>query len=363
MPVQYSSIVEEHLAVRHSAGLFDIAHMGEFIAIGPGAGEFLNQVLTNDIRKLEIGQAQYTLMCNQKGGAVDDLYVYRLEHQKFLLIVNASRIEADWDWLQGQYDMAPVESGLQLRNVSDELGAIAIQGPKVAAIIDKALPGGCLGGRLVDRISALTKNEVGIFVFEGSTLYIARTGYTGEDGFEVVAPAEALEAIWVRLMNVGQAHGLQPAGLGARDTLRTEVCYPLYGHELTESITPIEAGLGFFVALDKGPFPGRDIMAEQKEAGLKRRSVAFVMREKAAPPRPHYAIWSADAATGSSPVGEVTSGTRSPCLNEGIGMGFVPAALAKPGTPIAIEIRGKRFAAEVVRKPIYKPATPASQGC
>jgi len=354
MPVHYSSIVDEHLAVRKSGGLFDIAHMGEVFATGPGAGEFLNQVLTNDIHRLAVGQAQYTLMCNQKGGVVDDLYVYRLEDQKFLLIINASRIEADWDWLQAQYDMARVESGLQLKNASDDLGAVAIQGPNVADIMDRSIPGGCLGGKFVDSISALAKNDVGIFVFEGTTVFVARTGYTGEDGFEVVAPANALEALWVRLMAQGHSECLQPAGLGSRDTLRTEMCYPLYGHELNESTTPLEAGLGYFVALDKGDFPGREVMLAQKKTGLERRCIAFIMKDKAAPPRPHYPIW--NTGPDAQPVGKVSSGTRSPCLNEGIGLGYVPVVLAQPGTPIAIEIRGSRFKAEIVRKPIYKPA-------
>jgi aminomethyltransferase len=352
MPVHYSSIVDEHQAVRQAGGIFDISHMGEVLVSGPGAGAFLNHVLTNDIAKLAVGQAQYTLLCNERGGVVDDLYTYRLEEQKYLLIINASRVEADWDWLQRQYDGSQAGNRLQLKNASAELGAVAIQGPQVAPLMNQAIPDGSLGGKLVARISDLTKNEVGIFVFRGTAVYVARTGYTGEDGFEIVAPAEALEDIWNTVLQAGQAFCLQPAGLGARDTLRTEMCYPLYGHELAEDITPLEAGLGFFVALDKGDFIGRAPLSAQKVTGLRRKCVAFTMTEKSAPPRPQYPIWSTGADPAS--VGQVSSGTQSPSLGLGIGLGFVPPVLAQPGTPIEIEIRGKRFAAAVVRKPIYR---------
>lgn len=216
----------------------------------------------------------------------------------------------------------------------------------------QVIPEGSLGGKLVDHVSNLAKNEVGIFVFRGTTVHVARTGYTGEDGFELVAPAEALEEIWATVLEAGCSVGLRPAGLGARDTLRTEMCYPLYGHELTEDITPLEAGLGVFVALDKGEFTGRQALLAQKSRGLDRKCVAFTMAEKSAPPRPDYAIWS----TGAQParVGQVSSGTQSPSLGLGVGLGFVPPALAQPGTPIEIEIRGKRFPAHIVRKPIYR---------
>lgn len=352
MPVHYTSIVDEHLAVRQAGGIFDIAHMGEVLVTGPGAGAFLNHVLTNDIAKLKVGQAQYTLMCNAAGGVMDDLYAYRIEDQKYLLIINASRIEPDWEWLQAQYDRSTVEAGLQLKNVSDELGAVAVQGPRVAACMDRVIEGGSLGGKLVDRATALAKNEVGIFVFNATTVYVARTGYTGEDGFEIVAPAQALESIWNKVLTVGSSEGLKPAGLGARDTLRTEVCYPLYGHELDETTTPLEAGLGFFVSFEKGDFVGRQALHDQKDRGLVKRCVAFVMTEKSAPPRPHYPVWT--VGNDAVKIGQVTSGTQSPSLSSGIGMAYVPVALAKPGTPIAIEIRAKKAAAEIVRKPIFK---------
>ena len=349
MPVQYSSITDEHLCVRKSAGIFDISHMGEICVSGPSAEQFLNHTLTNNIAKLAVGQGQYTLMCNERGGVVDDLYAYRLADEEFLLIVNASRIDADWDWVQDQYDSGAVSGEIRLRNCSEEFGAVAIQGPRVVEFINEIVPGGSISGTFVTKATDLKKNELGAFMFESSSVYVCRTGYTGEDGFEIVAPAGIIEAVWTRALAVGHIGCLQPAGLGARDTLRTEVCYPLYGHELDENTTPIEAGVGFFVALDKGEFIGRGVLADQKANGTKKKLAAFKMTEKSAPPRPHYPIW----ANGAK-VGEAVSGTQSPSLSLGIGLGYVPPALAKPGTKIEIEIRGKLFAAEVVAKPIYR---------
>ncbi|MBK9137960.1 MAG: glycine cleavage system aminomethyltransferase GcvT [Verrucomicrobia bacterium] len=351
MPVQYSSIVGEHLAVRRAAGLFDISHMGEIVVNGPGAADFLNHTLTNDIGKLAVGQGQYSLLCNERGGVVDDLYVYRLKADEFLLIVNASRVAADWDWLQIQVDHAPARDGFRLRDVSEEFGAVAVQGPAVRQFIDAAIPGGSIGGTLAPQVTGLAKNEVATFVFQGTPVQVARTGYTGEDGFEVVAPASVVGAVWDALMVAGRPMGLQPAGLGARDTLRTEMGYPLYGHELDEDTTPIEAGLGHFVALDKGEFVGREVLAAQKERGPQKRCVAFKMTDKSAPPRPGYAIC---AGPDLAAVGKVVSGTQSPSLGVGIGMGYVPPEFAKPGTAIAIEIRGRRAPAVVVKKPIYQ---------
>lgn len=354
MPVQYSSIVDEHHAVRRSAGIFDISHMGEILVSGPSAEAFLNHTLTNDIRKLAVGQGQYTLMCNERGGVVDDLYAYRLAPEDYLLIVNASRIAADWDWLQEQYENNAVGGEIRIRNASDDFGAVAIQGPRTVEFMNNVVPGGSIGGTFVTKATDLKKNELGVFVFDAATIYVGRTGYTGEDGFEIVAPAADIEAVWTRALAVGHQGCLQPAGLGARDTLRTEVCYPLYGHELDENTTPIEAGVGFFVALDKGDFMGRSVLADQKANGTKKKLVAFKMVEKSAPPRPHYPIW----ADGGS-VGEVVSGTQSPSLNVGIGLGYVPPQFSKAGTRIEIEIRGKRSAAEVVAKPIYRKPNPA----
>ena len=352
MPIQYTSITDEHLAVRKTAGLFDISHMGEVLVTGHRAAVFLNQTLTNDIRKLEVGHGQYTLMCNERGGVIDDLYAYRTGANEYLLIINASRIEPDIAWLKQQLEnfLHDQPAGaVVLGNVSDLMGAIAVQGPCVAEFINQCFPGNFNGGMVIERATDLKKNQIARLKLDEAALWISRTGYTGEDGFEIVAPAEIIEAIWNKLFAAGQRFGLKPCGLGARDTLRTEVCYPLYGHELDENTTPIEAGVGFFVALDKGDFIGRSVLAEQKISGTIKKLVAFKMTEKSAPPRPHYPIW----INGKS-VGLVVSGTQSPSLNLGIGMGYVPAELAKPDTKIEIEIRGKRFAATIVPKPIYK---------
>jgi aminomethyltransferase len=352
MPVQYTSITDEHLAVRKAAGIFDISHMGEVMISGPGAEAFLNQTLTNDLRKLAAGQGQYTLMCNERGGVIDDLYAYRLTEHDYLLIINASRIDADVAWLQAQLATFTGRDAVRLRNTSNASGALAVQGPRVAEFIDTCFPGAAVGGTMVARVTDLKKNQLARITQTLDMLWISRTGYTGEDGFEIVAPSQSIEAIWNQLLAAGQPYGMKPAGLGARDTLRTEVCYPLYGHELDENTTPIEAGVGFFVALDKGEFTGRPVLAEQKAKGAGKKLVAFKMTDRSAPPRPHYAIWS--TGPGAAKIGEVTSGTQSPSLGVGIGMGYVPPEFAKSGTPVEIEIRGKRAPAVLVPKPIYR---------
>jgi len=354
MPVQYTSIMEEHLTVRKAAGLFDISHMGEVLVNGPGAEAFLNRTLTNDARRLAIGQGQYTLMCNEKGGVIDDLYAYLLGTDEYLLIINASRIDDDLAWLEKQLAAVDQSTGVNLRNASDDLGAVAVQGPRVVEFINECFAGPSQGGTAISHATDLKKNQVAKLRFEGNEIWVSRTGYTGEDGFEVVAPAGIIESVWNRILELGRPHGIKPAGLGARDTLRTEVCYPLYDHELDEATTPLEAGLGFFVSLDKSEFVGRPVLAEQKSKGVNKRLVAFKMTDKSAPPRPHYPIWS----TGSknAKIGEVTSGTQSPSLGIGIGMGYVAPHSAAAATPLEIEIRGKCAPAVVVPKPIYRKA-------
>jgi aminomethyltransferase len=350
MPVQYTSITDEHLAVRKAAGIFDISHMGEVTVSGSGAAEFLNSILTNNIRKLAPGEGQYTLMCNERGGVIDDLYACRLSGEVYFLIINASRIEPDVAWLQAQAAIPPCGTGeLNLTDASHQYAAVAVQGPRVKEFIDTVIPGASVSAMRVKAVTGLKKNQIGEFPFEKGGVLVSRTGYTGEDGFEIVGSDEAIRHIWDALLAAGQPFGIKPCGLGARDTLRTEVCYPLYGHELDEQTTPIEAGLGFFVALDKGEFNGRSVLAGQKAGGTKKKLVAFKMVGKSAPPRPHYPIW-----VNGMNVGIVTSGTQSPSLGIGIGMGYVPSELAKPDTKIEIEIRGKRFAAVVVPKPIYR---------
>jgi aminomethyltransferase len=287
-------------------------------------------------------------MCHERGGAVDDLYAYRIGADEFLLIINASRIDNDVPWLEKQLAAFAEREAVCMDNASDRLGAVAVQGPRVAEFIDSCLP--VAAGRAP--VSSLKKNEIMRTLFRGVDVVASRTGYTGEDGFEIGAPSELVLPLWNTILAAGRPFGLKPAGLGARDTLRTEVCYPLYGHELDEATTPIEAGLGWAVALDKGDFTGRSVMAEQKARGTSKKLIAFKMDGKSAPPRPHYAIW--NTGSGSRKLGEVTSGTQSPSLNCGIGMGYVPPEFSKPGTPIEIEVRGKRIAATVVAKPIYR---------
>ena len=347
MPVQYTSITDEHLAVRNAAGIFDISHMGEVTVSGSGAAEFLNLVLTNDIRKLAPGEGQYTLMCNERGGVIDDLYAYRLSGEVFFLVINASRIEPDVAWLQVQAAKFPGE--LNLTDASHNYAAVAVQGPRVREFIETCIPGESSSAMRVGRVTELKKNQIAGFHFEKGDVIVSRTGYTGEDGFEIVGSDEAIRHVWDSLLAAGRPFGIKPCGLGARDTLRTEVCYPLYGHELDKQTTPIEAGLGFFVALDKGEFNGRSVLSEQKTSGTKKKLVAFKMTGKSAPPRPHYPI-----LVNGANIGVVTSGTQSPSLGIGIGMGFVPTEFAKPGTEIEIEIRGKCAPAVIVPKPIYR---------
>jgi aminomethyltransferase len=354
MPVHYSSIIDEHLCVRRAAGIFDISHMGEVLVSGSAAGKFLNAQFTNDVRKMSVGMGQYTLMCNPLGGMIDDLYAYQVGTDEFLLIINASRIVEDMAWLEGQARNFPSDGHLAVKDVSSDFGAVAIQGPRVVEFIGQLFPD--LSHSAVARVAVtdLKKNQIGAWAFAGQRVWVGRTGYTGEDGFEIVASAATIEEVWNKALALGHVACLQPCGLGARDTLRTEMGYPLYGHELDENTTPIEAGLGYFVALDKGDFVGRSVLARQKEKGVSKKCVAFKMTDKSAPPRPRYPIWSGGAETNK--IGEVVSGTQSPSLGIGIGMGYVPPEFAKAGTALEIEIRSRRSAAVVVPKPIYKKA-------
>ena len=344
MPVQYSSITDEHHCVRRAAGMFDISHMGEVLVSGPAAESFLNATLTNDLRKLTPGHGQYTLLCNERGGVIDDLYAYRTGPTDFLLIINASRITEDVAWLEKQLAAFPQRSAVTLQNVSDMSAAVAIQGPKTPGLLDQLFPEA--------KPSGLKKNQIACCKFGGAQVAVARTGYSGEDGFEIVAPATVIESLWDTALKLGHPFCLQPCGLGARDTLRTEMCYPLYGHELDENTTPLEAGVGFFVALDKGEFTGRSVLAEQKQNGVTRKCVAFKLPEKSAPPRPGYAIWS--TGPDARAIGHVASGTQSPSLNTGIGMGFVPPQFAAVNTPLEIEVRGRRWPAVITAKPLYR---------
>ncbi len=266
-----------------------------------------------------------------------------------LLVINARDVEADVAWLRARAAVFARSGELHLTDASHNYSAVAVQGPRVKEFIDQCIEGCSNCSMRVARVTDLKKNQIGGFPFQGADVLVSRTGYTGEDGFEIVGRDQSVIRIWDALLDAGKPFGIKPCGLGARDTLRTEVCYPLYGQELDEQTTPIEAGLGSFVALDKGDFPGRSVMAGQKTAGVSKKLIAFKMTDKSAPPRPHYPIWA-----GGTRIGDVTSGTQSPSLGIGIGMGYVPPELAKPETGIEIEICGKRFAAQGVAKPIYR---------
>jgi glycine cleavage system T protein (aminomethyltransferase) len=343
MPVQYTSIVEEHQAVRNDIGIFDISHMGQLIVNGAGACEWLNTMLTNNVGKLDVGTGQYTFLLNESGGIIDDLIAYRISDQKFLLVVNAARAEEDFAWLQNH--LSAVDAGvsaanaIQMVNRSADFGGVAIQGPRIAELFHALFANADLPSR----------NSIADFPFDGATVSVARTGYTGEDGIEVFFRATDAAKFWNIALERGKPFGIKPCGLGARDTLRLEMCYPLNGSDLTPERNPIEAGLGFFVDLTKPNFVGRDVLLETKEKGPREKLVPFRMKEKGPPPRPHYGVFE-----NGERIGEVTSGTLSPSLNWGVGMAYVSAAHAKTGTQIDIEIRGQKFSATIEKKPLYK---------
>lgn len=337
MPVQYSGILDEHRAVRERAGLFDVCHMGEFRVEGPGALDLLQAWVPNDVGRLAVGQALYTQTLRPDGGTIDDLLIYRLGDDRYMVVVNASTTTKDWDWL---VQHAAGRAGFTLANVSDETGLLALQGPLAQTILQPLTP---------VALSDLayyhsTRGEVA-----GIPAIISRTGYTGEDGFELYIAASDAARLWRHLLEAGQPHGLLPAGLGARDTLRLEAGYCLYGHELTEEITPLEAGLGWTVKLQKGiDFIGRDALLQEKASGLRRKLVGLVLRERGVP-RAGYALLHSGER-----IGEVTSGTHSPTLNQAIALGYVAPEHAQVGAGIAVDIRGKAVPAEVVSVPFYK---------
>ena len=328
MPVQYTSIIDEHTAVRTACGIFDISHMGQFIVGGTSAAAWLNGLLTNNIEKLGVGQGQYTLMLNESGGVIDDLIAYRTGETEFFLVVNASMIEENFRWME-----ARLNDGVALRNESEQWAGMAIQGPDAAKIFDAVCPGETLPPR--NGIMRTVCDSV-----------VCRTGYTGEDGFEFFCLAKKSPSYWDRFL----AAGAKPCGLGARDSLRLEMGYPLNGNDLSPVRTPIEAGLGVFCDLEKGDFVGRDTLARQKAEGPAMKLTAIRYLDKGAPPRAHYPVVSA----GGDVIGELASGVLSPSLMTGIGMAYLPAEFSKIGNLLSIEVRGKLFPAEVVKKPFYK---------
>jgi aminomethyltransferase len=319
MPVQYEGVVAEHRAVRTDCGVFDVSHMGELHVEGPHARDLLQGVLSNDLDRIEVGHAQYTLLTNDAGGIVDDLIAYRLEPACYLLVVNASNREPDFAWVKERE-----LRGSEVRDASDEYGMLAVQGPNALARLG-----------LGDEPSfTFAMSEL-----DGVECLIARTGYTGEPGVELICPAEDAPALWDAVV----ARGAVPCGLGARDTLRLEMCYPLHGNDITPETDAISAGLGWACALDKD-FTGADELRRVKADGPARRLVPFVMEEKAVPRQ-------------GMPVeggGEVTSGTHSPMLDQGVGMAYVPAGRAAPDTELVVDVRGRPRKGRIVTKPIYR---------
>lgn len=335
MPVQYSGILDEHRAVRTHAGLFDVSHMGEFKVTGTDALAFLQQLVPNDVSRLAVNQALYTQFCQPDAGVVDDLLIYHLAENNYMLVVNAGNIDKDFAWVQQHSQGFEVT----ITNQSDATGLIALQGP-AALVILQPLTG-------VD-LSAIAYYHCVPGVVSSTSCLISRTGYTGEDGFELYCSAEDAPALWVDLLTAGKEHGLLPTGLGARDTLRLEAAYCLYGHELDETTNPLEASLGWTVKLAKGEFSGHDALVKIKAEGLKRKLVGVEMIERGVC-RGGYAIYADEQQ-----IGALTSGAPSPTLNKNIGMGYVEAAHAVPGKIVQIDIRGRRTAAKIVALPFYK---------
>lgn len=336
LPVQFSSIKEEHEAVRTKAGLFDVSHMGEITVSGPQSEEFLQKVMTNDVSKLVVGQAQYTAMCYEDGGIVDDLLVYKKDDSDYLLVVNASNIDKDFEWMKQN-----ATDGVKLENKSDDYGLLALQGP--------------LAQNILQRLTSKNLEEIGFFRFadnievSGKTVLISRTGYTGEDGFEIYAASKDISDLWSSILKVGKEDGLLPCGLGARDTLRFEACLPLYGQELSKDISPLEAGLGFVVKLKKDQdFNGKSVLANQKENGVPRKSIGIEMIDKGIP-RTGYPVFA-----GEKKIGFVTTGTQSPTLKKNIGLVLIDATFAELGQELEVEIRNKRLKAVTVATPFYK---------
>ncbi len=336
MPVLFTGIIEEHLAVRSSAGLFDISHMGEIEVAGPEADDFLQHTLTNDLSRIGNGEALYTVMCYENGGIVDDLLVYRLSGRKYLLCVNAANAKKDYEWL-----LENRKGDVEITDNTDDYALLALQGPIAVNILEP----------LVSRdIKSMKKFSHFTDEVDGVEAIVARTGYTGEDGFEIFIPAESGPRLWERLISLGSEHGIKPAGLGARDTLRLEMGYLLYDHEISADTNPLEAGLGWLVKFDKGDFLGREALLSVKEKGLERRLVGIEMIDRGIP-RHGYKMFGEGLD-----VGYITSGNMSPSLRIPIGMGYVSSSLSGIGTELEVEIRSQRRKARVVKLPFYKPA-------
>lgn len=337
MPVRYSSDLEEHRTVRRAVGIFDVSHMGEFRVRGPQALDLIQRVTTNDASKLAPGKAQYSCLPNKDGGIVDDLLVYKLAEEDYLLVVNASNIDKDWNWIQ-QFNTA----GAEMENVSDEISLFAVQGPKAIAALQS----------LTDAdLSSIPYYSFVQGTFAGApNVIISATGYTGAGGFELYVPNEHARQVWDKVMEAGQPYGLKPIGLGARDTLRLEMGYCLYGNDINDETSPLEAGLGWITKFSKD-FTNADTLKKQKEVGVERKLVGFLM-DGPGIPRGHYEL----VNEAGEKIGEVTSGTQSPSLSKGIGLGYVQTALSAPGSKVFVQVRGKNHPATVVKLP-FVPGT------
>lgn len=337
LPLQFKGVFSEHNRVRTTVGVFDVSHMGRVEISGKDAESFVNRVTTNDVNSLEPYQAQYSVMCNESGGIIDDLVVYKLLDY-FLLVVNGNNRDKDTEWLQAQKN-----GDIVIKNRTIEIGQLAVQGPK--------------SNTLMERVCNLNLNDLKFYwarevTIDGIKILISRTGYTGEDGFELYMPNEKAEIIWERLFAAGKEFFLEPVGLGARDTLRLEMGYCLYGNDITENTNPLEAGLGFVVKLSKNSFIGKDKLVQIKEQGIKRKLVGFEMLDDSIP-RPGYPIHRTD----DKAIGFVTSGTISPSLKKGIGLGYVPVDCSAIGQELEILIRGSHKKAKIVQTPFYKQGT------
>ncbi len=336
MPVQYTAgVIAEHLATRTQAGLFDVSHMGEIWVEGEDAIKFVNRITTNDVTKLVDGQAHYSALTNESGGVVDDLLVYRFDEGKLLLVVNAGTTEKDWEWIISHEK----DEAITLTNASKDYCQIAVQGPRALEIAQKFTR---------ENLPEIKYYHFTVGTFDGVDAIISRTGYTGEDGFEVYANKTRAEQIWNSLLEAGAEFGILPCGLAARNTLRLESAMSLYGHELSDEISPLEAGLGWICKLGKGEFIGREHLVKLKEDGLKRKIVGFEMVDKG------IARDEMEVFVGDAKVGVVTSGSPAPFLKKNIGLAFVPIEFAKTGQEITIDVRGKKLAAQIVPTPFYK---------
>ena len=340
MPVQYTSIIEEHTATREKAGLFDVSHMGEITVKGKDAKETLNKLITNDMNLMTPKKALYSPVPNEKGGVVDDLLVYMINDEEFLLVVNASNTSKDFEWFKK--NISGLSGSVEVINSSNDYGQIAIQGPAAQGILQK------LTNFNLDDISFFNFDYVEV---SGKKSIVSRTGYTGEDGFEIYCQWQHTEEIWDSLFSIGANNGLLPVGLGARDTLRLEAALPLYGHEIDEDITPIEAGLKFFTKPDKGYFIGADIIKKQAEEGTARKITGIELIEKGVP-RSGYAIEKEGVQ-----IGYVTSGTYSPTLKKGVAMAMLSAEMIQTGSEVDVVIRDKKIKAKIVKLPFYKKKT------